>query len=114
MSLIKPSVKISKITLFNGQQFTFKADEKVIIVGPNNSGKSQILRDILEILGANDSCSGVIIEKVELAKSTSLEKFTTYIKKFAKLKNEQYYLDDWSIYQSDLHCWNFENRLGYY
>lgn len=69
MSLIKPSVVIRKITLFNEQQFSFSKDDKIIVVGPNNSGKSQFLRDILEILGANNDRSGIVVDKIELAKS---------------------------------------------
>lgn len=113
MSLSKPSATINKITFFNGQQFTFNKDDKVIIVGPNNSGKSQLLRDILEMLSANDSRSGVVIEKIELAKSESLESFSAYIEVAAKLKNKNYYLHDWSIHQDHLSRWDLKNRLGH-
>lgn len=112
MSLIKPSVAIIKITLFNGQQFYFNKDDKVIVVGPNNSGKSQFLRDILEILGANNDRFGIVVNKIELTKSTTLESFSAHIKSCARLHNDYYYLDDWSMHQSDVHCWSFENRLG--
>lgn len=112
MSLIKPSATVSNVTLFNGQKFSFESDDKVIIVGPNNSGKSQFLRDILEILGANNDRSGIVVDKIELTKSESIERFSAYIKKFAELKKENYYLDDWSIHQSHLCYWEFENRLG--
>ncbi|XOV86908.1 MAG: hypothetical protein ACFHX7_18315 [Pseudomonadota bacterium] len=47
--LSKPSAFISEITFSGGDKFVLKENEKVIIVGPNNSGKSQSLREILSI-----------------------------------------------------------------
>lgn len=113
MNFDKPSVIVSKITLFDGQHFSFESNDKVVIVGPNNSGKSQFLRDILKILGSNNECFSVVIQEIELVKSGTLESFSEYIKKTAKLHRESYYLDDWSIHQSQLGHWGFQNRLGY-
>jgi len=46
----KPRVSIKRVEFSGGQTFDFSATEKILVVGPNNSGKSEFLREINAIL----------------------------------------------------------------
>lgn len=46
----RPRVSVERILFSGGEEFTFEPNEKIIVVGPNNSGKSELLREINLIL----------------------------------------------------------------
>lgn len=46
----RPTVSIQAIRFSGGQEYEFGANDKVIVVGPNNSGKSEFLREIQSVL----------------------------------------------------------------
>ncbi|SIR35677.1 MULTISPECIES: ATP-dependent nuclease [Acidiphilium] len=47
----KPRVSIQRIQFSGGQEFDFQANEKILVVGPNNSGKSEFLREVNAAIG---------------------------------------------------------------
>jgi len=65
----KPSASISTITFSGGQEFLFSPKEKVIIVGPNNSGKSQTLREIVQCASKGDNARPIVLQSVDIKKT---------------------------------------------
>ena len=64
---------IQSILFSGGQTITFNKNDKVIIVGPNNSGKSQTLREIIELTSVDAINSGTVIKELKIATTGSLE-----------------------------------------
>ena len=73
----RPEFYISEITCGDGTQIPIKSNDIIVFVGPNNSGKSQALKDIANdshginvpkkvILQAKIKCNDQIIEEYEL------------------------------------------------
>lgn len=48
-----PGLSVKSLTFSDGKTYEFGPNDKVIIVGPNNSGKSLALREIRQILSSN-------------------------------------------------------------
>ena len=74
----KPTVSISEIEFSGGQKFTFSPNEKIMLVGSNNSGKSQTLREIMQISINGENASRVVLKNVSFEKkgnSEDLRKF---------------------------------------
>ena len=63
-----PSASISSVTFSGGTTITLGSHEKIILVGPNNSGKSQALRDILDICQNGLTGRTPVVSKLSLAK----------------------------------------------
>ncbi len=64
-------VFISKLVLNSGSEVTLEADDKMLIVGANNAGKSQLLRDIIFISSSDDNIfhdRSVVLKDLELNK----------------------------------------------
>lgn len=57
---------ISKIQFNTGEEISFKKDDIVIFVGPNNAGKSQALRDIYSLSENNND--GIVIKDLSIYK----------------------------------------------
>ena len=53
---ITPSVVVKQITFNDDNAYDFKPDDIVLLVGPNNVGKSRAIKDLRDDLnGINDS-----------------------------------------------------------
>lgn len=67
-------VSISEIIFSSRVKIKINANEKIIIVGSNNSGKSQSLRDIISILGNGPTKNNIVIRDLSLNKSGDFQK----------------------------------------
>lgn len=105
----KPNINISKVVISNGSEYTFGTDDKVVIVGPNNSGKSQFLRDILSIISSISKVEGVVVKKLETNKNMDQKEFLKYLERFAEYKDENYILKDWRLRRNHVNNWNSTN-----
>lgn len=78
-----------------------------IIIGPNNSGKSQFLKDIRNILkGNNSDYSPIVIKKLNYELPKNFEEFNQRYNlndRIFKINNNQYYIKDYSgIYNQEI------------
>ncbi|WP_070040989.1 ABC transporter ATP-binding protein [Robinsoniella peoriensis] len=59
---------ISKLFLNNGKEIDIKENDIVLLVGPNNAGKSQALKDIYEICDTKKP--SIVVKDIEIVKHT--------------------------------------------
>ncbi|MCA8120176.1 AAA family ATPase [Burkholderia cepacia] len=101
-----PSVSITSVTFSGGATVSLGPQEKVILVGPNNSGKSQALRDILEICRKGVNGNTPVVTKLELSKGGTLDDLMGFLEAHAVLKKDQYLYRNWSLPVIHLPFWN--------
>lgn len=101
----KPTVSISKILFSGGSNFVLQPNDKVILVGPNNSGKSQSLREILSICQHGKKERPVVIAEIELSKSGSTDELRKFLDDKADYVNDMYRHGDWQIHESHVQYW---------
>ncbi|MFN3273885.1 MAG: ATP-dependent nuclease [Paracoccus sp. (in: a-proteobacteria)] len=77
-SIDSPHVWVSSLTFSSGQKFEFSPNEKVLIVGANNSGKSQSLRDIRDHLSSVNPKARLVATNASFGFSCSREDFAEY------------------------------------
>ncbi|WP_144049362.1 hypothetical protein [Vreelandella massiliensis] len=104
-SFSKPSASISEIVFSGGNTFALKEDEKVIIVGPNNSGKSQSLREILSICENGVKPNNLVVTNLTVSKSGNVEELRKFLADNADLVGEMYRFEDWQIRENVLQFW---------
>lgn len=62
---IRPTCYVRSIEFQSGQKLLINMNEVIVIVGPNNSGKSCTLREIKSALRNGERCRGVILNTVD-------------------------------------------------
>lgn len=101
-----PKVSISKILFSGGQEFSFSEDEKVLIVGPNNSGKSEFLREIAKAVGWQNNQirfqDNKVVKNLGIEKLGTVQSLTQYMESNAVRVNEQFDYQSYRIHQSHI------------
>lgn len=103
-----PSASITSVTFSGGATVTFAPQEKVILVGPNNSGKSQALRDILEICGKGLKGRTPVVTGLRLSKGGTLADLKEFLEAQAVFKKNQYHYRNWALPESHVQFWEHE------
>lgn len=101
----KPSASVSKITFSGGQEFSFEPKEKVIIVGPNNSGKSQTLREIVKYASEGEKARPVVLDSLEVNKTGTAGELKGYLEEHASIVEKHYRYKNWSFYADHTQMW---------
>ncbi|MGC0809264.1 ATP-dependent nuclease [Pantoea agglomerans] len=105
-------VSVEKIIFSGGQTVNLNKNDKVIIVGPNNSGKSQTLREIIEIVSTDAINSGSVIKELKIKKTGDFESFMKFLNENAKIDKDSYYsFGRMKAHQSWLRSWVDQNKL---
>lgn len=102
----KPNASVSKITFSGEQEFCFEPNEKVIIVGPNNSGKSQTLREIVKYASEGESARPVVLKSLEVKKTGTSDELTGYLEEHASIVDKHYRYKDWNFYTEHTRLWD--------
>ncbi len=102
----KPSASISSITFSGGQQFEFRPKEKVILVGPNNSGKSQTLREIIKYVDKGDQSRPVVLKSLEVTKTGTGDDLKNFLEENATVVGMQYHYKGWVFHTQHTMMWN--------
>lgn len=101
----KPSASISKITFSSDQEFSFSPNEKVIVVGPNNSGKSQTLREIVQYASGGDKERLVVLVSLETTKTGSANDLKNFLEENAEVVSKQYRYQNWGLHTEHTKFW---------
>jgi hypothetical protein len=89
-----------------GSSFAFAPDEKIILVGPNNSGKSQSLREIMAFCQSGKDARTTVITDLTIAKSGSAEELQQFLEAEADYVGQSYRYKNWDIHQSHIQFWS--------
>ncbi|CAM3607843.1 hypothetical protein BS639_22990 [Rouxiella silvae] len=106
----KPSAFIKKITFLNGQELEINNEDTLLIVGPNNSGKSQTLREITSSIQGN-TLENKVIKSIDISKSGTAEEFREYLIKESLFVNGTYQIGQASIHSQWIDQWTSNNSL---
>jgi energy-coupling factor transporter ATP-binding protein EcfA2 len=104
--LEKPVASISKISFSGGDSFSLNEGEKIILVGPNNSGKSQTLREILSICQQSTNVRTTVVTELEMSKKGSVEELKSFLDLNAEFVSGYYRYKNWQVHESHLVYWN--------
>ena len=78
----RPSISFERITFSDGQSINFEEDEIIVLVGPNNAGKSAALRELQEAVGR--SGPRLVISDSTLRKTGNSELLRQYLEQSAQ------------------------------
>jgi energy-coupling factor transporter ATP-binding protein EcfA2 len=101
----KPSVSISNLGFSGGNSFALRPNEKIILVGPNNSGKSQSLREIFSICQNGKKERTTVIAELELSKSGTADELRKFLEDEADYVAGAYRYEDWQIPENQVRFW---------
>ncbi|EMI4329437.1 TPA: ATP-dependent nuclease [Vibrio cholerae] len=103
---IKPKATLVEITFSGGDKVELSENEKVILVGPNNSGKSQSLREVVQICQSGNKNNCLVVKDLKLNKNGSSKELLAYLKTNADLINNQFQMSDYLIHESHVQFWD--------
>ncbi|MEM7791164.1 MAG: AAA family ATPase [Verrucomicrobiota bacterium] len=103
---IKPSAYISSLTFSGGDKVDFEKNEKVILVGPNNSGKSQTLRELISIARDGKTEHTLVVNRLELEKEGSQKDLEDFLRNEADYVNLSYRYRSWELHETHVRFWN--------
>ena len=102
----KPTASISKIKFSGEQEFTFHPNDKIILVGPNNSGKSQSLREMLALTQNPDGQRPTVVSEVEIQKAGTAANLTAFLEENGELVGGYYRYKDWQMNADFVKFWS--------
>ena len=84
----RPSISFQSITFSGGKTIDVEEDEIIVLVGPNNAGKSAALRELQEAVAR--SGSRVVIADATLRKTGNAELLHQYLEQSAQKSVNNY------------------------
>jgi hypothetical protein len=102
----KPTAAITQISFSGGHTFNLNKNEKIILVGPNNSGKSQSLREILSICGDGKTDRTHVVTGLEVSKDGTLEQLKEFLDSEADYVGVSYRYNNWQIHEGHVNRWS--------
>jgi ABC-type cobalamin/Fe3+-siderophores transport system ATPase subunit len=78
----RPSISFQSITFSDGQSIDLEEDEIIVLVCPNNAGKSAALRELQEFIGR--SGPRVVISDATLRRTGNAELLRQYLEQSAQ------------------------------
>ena len=109
--IFKPRVTLSSITFSSGNKIELDDNEKIILVGPNNSGKSQSLREIVTICQSGNASQSIVIKALKLKKHGTSKDLRLYLEKNAELIQNQFRISDYVIHEPHVQHWDMSPYL---
>ncbi len=98
----KPTVSISSLSFSGGQTFSLKSFHKVILVGPNNSGKSQTLREIFSAAQNGKFDNNLVVSGITINKDGGSNDLKDFLDENADVMDGFYFYRDRQINQSTI------------
>jgi hypothetical protein len=102
----KPSASISQISFSGGQIYSFESTEKIILVGPNNSGKSQSLREIHASATSGKFDSNKVVTSLKIQKTGTVDDLKSFLDIEASVHKDSYRYKDWELPKDHLRFWS--------
>jgi hypothetical protein len=109
----KPSVAISLIQFSGGDEIELGPNDKVMIVGANNSGKSKSIREMIQLLSKQvEPENTVVVKGITINKQGSIDDFRDYLRTKGTLRSNHYVIGDWLFHPSNTFTWQQEMLAG--
>ena len=102
----KPTASISRLTFSGGNSIDLKPSDKIVLVGPNNSGKSQSLREINETASGAEHTRTLVIKSMDVRKVGSVEGLQKFLSAKATYVDGVYSYKDWRIREDRIRYWD--------
>lgn len=103
---VKPTVSISELNFSGGDSFQLKENEKIILVGPNNSGKSQSLREIFSICQDGKTDRTLVVKGLKISKKGDQEDLQRFLDENAEYILTNYRYKNWNIPENHIRFWS--------
>ena len=99
---VSPSVTFESLTFSDGTTICLDSADVVVLVGPNNAGKSAALRELEEALGSNHQPT--VLQSCATRRDGTKEGFQEFVKKHANIRQIRSTGRSWRVsgYQWDL------------
>lgn len=81
-----PSVTFGSITFSDGTTIQLGPADVVVLVGPNNAGKSLALRELDEYVGGNSATT--VLKSAELCKTGTKDDFDAFVRRHGQVRNQ--------------------------
>ena len=81
-----PSVTFKSITFSDGTSIELDPTDVVVLVGPNNAGKSLALRELDDYIGGNGET--IVFKSLKLLKVGTSEDFEAFVRRHAQTKRQ--------------------------
>lgn len=102
----KPNVNLTSIVFSGGQKVDLNPGDRVVIVGANNSGKSQALREIIQSVQKPKQTNNLVVSRVGIEKEGAAQRLKDFLSTNAYFTGSEYRYNDWSIHASHVDFWN--------
>lgn len=104
VDLVESKVRFSSFTVSDGTKISLSEDDVLVVVGPNNAGKSQLLRDLESHfeLARNGVYSGKVVVSMELVHDP-VENILAVFEKFRENGTEYYSAHGVRAHQNSVH-----------
>ena len=107
----RPTATISRIEFSGGDTYELKTNEKIILVGPNNSGKSHSLREIISICETGNNDRSVVVANLKISKVGDEKQLKAFLETEAEYSDGNYRYKNWAIHETHLQFWNHEHLI---
>ena len=108
----KPKASISHLIFSGGNNFHINENEKIILVGPNNSGKSLTLREIISICANRNSNRTLAIKDVSINKKGTIQAFRAFLDNETEYASHSFRYRNWNLRESHVSAWEAEGLPG--
>ena len=81
-----PSVTFESITFSDGTTIELDPADVIVLVGPNNSGKSLALRELDDYIGGNSATT--VLKAIKLRKTGTKEGFDAFVRKHGQVRRQ--------------------------
>ena len=81
-----PSVTFESITFSDGTMIELDPADVIVLVGPNNAGKSLALRELDEYMGGNSATT--VLKSIEPRKTGTKEDFDAFVRKHTQIRSQ--------------------------
>lgn len=108
----KPTAYISKLVFSDKSFFEFQQMDKIIIVGPNNSGKSQTLREVISISKSPNKPEAKVLNDIDIFKQGTLDELKEFLTSCGEINDRHYQYKNWTISFDHCSYWNQPNLCG--
>ena len=102
----KPTASISSVTFSGSGPVLLGPTDIVVLVGPNNSGKSISLREIEAIVSRGSGTRTMAIKGMELEKTGTAEDLLRFLENEAEFSDEVYRYGDWNLHMNAVNRWD--------